>query len=684
MGANFLKLLKASSGPLLGALLVVVVGLVLCLQEFSTKISSKSYDLLFIRPPLTNVHEVIVVYMDEASYQPLGQKFGDLWDRRLHTKLLRKLKEWGAKGAVFDVVFSDASADPAVDEAFAKSMEDLGNVVIAADWTKGQLGKKAGQVSLPTEVLMDGASHLGIAEMEPDEDLMVRRHFYDPKGLVPTLAWATAEAYGVSHLPQTDQERVIQRWINYVGPPDHLPGISYRDVLAEELGASPEQVKKTAARFHGKMVFIGANIRTDDATKRKDEYRNPYSAWITGEGSLYMPGVDVQANVFLNLLHRNWLTRLPPIQEHTLILAMGILFGGGLALCRPWYATTWALLSMAGITAGSYYLFVHYHVWWAWLIVVMVQIPIALVYSVVVNSISLYVGGRLMEQSLAMYVSPARAKQIAKNPKLLQPGAEKQELSILFSDIANFTNISEGMDSNELAAFMNRYFEAAVGQCVHPTEGTVVKFIGDAIFAIWNAPEPQPRHCELACRAALLLRDRLKAAEFTVRRGDAVTRTRIGLHTGVANVGNFGSSTRVDYTAIGEDINLAARMEGLNKYLGTDLLITGSTFRQIHDKFSTRFCGLFQLKGFGKAVEVYELLGDIAEDEKTKPWRDVYAQALEAYSKRQFDLAKELLKKTIEMHPHDGPSEFILKHLKDLHPDELPESWHGEIELKEK
>ncbi len=678
---NFRQFFKASSGAIIGAIVVALVGLVLCMKEFSTKISSKSYDLLFVRPPLTNVNEVLMIYMDESSYAPLGQKFGKLWDRRLHTALLRKLKALGAKGAVFDVVFSDPSEDPSVDQDFAKAMKELGNVVIAADWTKGLLGKRAGQVSLPTEALMDavGEEKLGVAETDPDDDIMVRRHFFDPNAPVPTLAWAAAEAFGAKNLPKTELERAIQRWINYIGPADSLPAISYRDALDVA-----ETNKASLAFFKGRMIFIGANIHTEEAAKRKDEYRNPYSAWITSGGSLYMPGVDVQATVFLNLVHHNWLTRLPPIYEHSLILLAGILFGGGLALCRPWYATGIAALAMVGISAGSYYGFVHYHLWWAWLIPVLVQIPIALVYSVIVNSVSLYVGGRLMEQSLSMYVSPARAKQIAKNPKLLQPGAEKQELSILFSDIANFTNISEGMDSNELAAFMNRYFEAAVGECLHPTEGTVVKFIGDAIFAIWNAPEPQAQHCELACRGALLLRDRLKAAEFTVKKGDAETRTRIGLHTGVANVGNFGSSTRVDYTAIGEDINLAARMEGLNKYLGTDLLITGPVFDRVQDKFSTRFCGLFQLKGFGKAVRVYELLGPIGQAAETQAWRDVYAKALDAYKNRQFEQAKELFQKTIEMHPYDGPSQFIMKHLKEMSPEELPDNWSGEIELKEK
>src|SRR5205823_14884368 len=135
------------------------------------------------------------------------------------------------------------------------------------------------------------------------------------------------------------------------------------------------------------------------------------------------------------------------------------------------------------------------------------------------------------------------------------------------------------------------------------TDGMVMKFIGDAIFALWNAPDPQPDHQLRACRAAILLRDQIGG--FTFGASTATLRTRIGLHTGVANVGNFGSEEKFGYDAMGENINLASRMEGLNKYLGTDVLITGDTYHDIAGQLITRRLGLFRLKGFEKAVEVH-------------------------------------------------------------------------------
>jgi adenylate cyclase len=305
------------------------------------------------------------------------------------------------------------------------------------------------------------------------------------------------------------------------------------------------------------------------------------------------------------------------------------------------------------------------------------------VWSIAINSVQLHVQKKLMEQSLSMYVSPKRVKQISRNSEILKPGAEKQEVSILFSDIANFTSMSEGMDSDELARVMNNYFEKAVGNCIQAEDGTVVKFIGDAIFAMWNAPERQTDHQAMACRGALRLTKEVSAFESAKK--DLDVRTRIGLHCGVANVGNFGSKQRVDYTALGENINLASRMEGLNKYMGTDVLITGDVYRAVSDKFTTRFCGKFKLKGFERAVEVYELIADAAQAGETRAWREAYAAALALYLKKDFAGAEAAWQKVIEMRGgKDGPSKFMLKHLAEMRAEPLDPEWDGEVELKEK
>jgi adenylate cyclase len=206
-----------------------------------------------------------------------------------------------------------------------------------------------------------------------------------------------------------------------------------------------------------------------------------------------------------------------------------------------------------------------------------------------------------------------------------------------------------------------------------------VKYIGDAIFAFWNAPDAQSDHQLRACHAAL----KFSKQEPMHMNGQPLI-TRIGLHTGVANVGNFGSTERVDYTALGENINLASRMEGLNKYLGTTVLATGEAYLAVADKITARFAGRFQLKGFEKAVDVYELVCTFDQAEASRLWREAFAQALKQFQQKDFDRAEASFHRTLELHADDGPAKFYLSRIAELRTASLPEEWTGEIELKEK
>jgi adenylate cyclase len=234
------------------------------------------------------------------------------------------------------------------------------------------------------------------------------------------------------------------------------------------------------------------------------------------------------------------------------------------------------------------------------------------------------------------------------------------------------------MDSDELAAMMNEYFQGAVGSCVHRTDGTVVKYIGDAIFALWNAPEFQPDHAARACAAALHFRELSKQPV----RGHNLN-TRIGLHTGVANVGNFGSEDRVDYTAIGESVNLASRMEGLNKYLGTNCLISGATKKEIGDAFVTRRIGLFQLKGYEGLVEVHELVGFPEQAEESRAWRVAFATALDHFERRDLVHAQPAFRHVLTLRPDDGPTKHYLGRLAEILA-EADSEWTTHTVLKDK
>jgi adenylate cyclase len=282
---------------------------------------------------------------------------------------------------------------------------------------------------------------------------------------------------------------------------------------------------------------------------------------------------------------------------------------------------------------------------------------------------------------LALYLSPHQVKQILKEPDLLKPGARLANVSILFSDIANFSKISQRMKPEDLVRLLNEYYEAAIG-CVHKTDGTVMNLIGDAIFAIWNAPQEQPDHQQRACQSALLLNANLIRFEASNR--GLPLRTRIGLHPGTVCVGNIGSSHHFDFTAIGDAVNMASRLEGLNKHLGTNILATRNLQKEVEHTIVTRLVGHFKFKGFDSVVEVYELIAMTDAEEVTKPWRESFAKGIWNFQRQNLAEAVVNFQETLALRKEDGPSRFYLAEVAKLNGKNLGQEWMGEIDLTEK
>jgi adenylate cyclase len=667
------KLTRAHLAAAAGALLAVGSGLLLHEFKFGSGLAHASYDLLTVMRGDVRAEEAFIVYMDDAATRSLGQSDTAAWDRALHARLIERLTAAGARAIVFDVVFANPKPEKAdADAALAKAMKESGKVILAADYVRADAD--ANRVDPPFDLVRDAAAGMGSDEVDSDADLVVRQH--TPRGDSPisSLSWAAAEFCGAAVTKQENLEGV-PRWINYYGQALFIPSRSYHEALDPSL--TPDST------FSNKVVFVGAHTMTKYAGERKDEYRNPYSFWLSQamlrkQRALFCPGVEIQATAFLNLLRGDWLRRMTWSTETALLLGLGIVFGYGLVRLHPIAATAVALAGLALVIGSFYLLFLRKLIWFPWLLVV-VQIVAALFWSILFNSVQLYVEKRLYEQTLRIYLPPALVKKFAKSRELLKPGAQKQLLTLFFSDIASFTTLSEGMDSDELATTMNLYFETAVAKCIHKSEGTVAKYIGDAIFAFWNAPDPQADHAARACEAALLLR-----AQADQKFNGRILPTRIGLHTGVANVGNFGSEQRVDYTALGESVNLASRLEGLNKHLGTHCVISGETKKALGDRLVTRSLGKFQLKGFEGLVEVHELIGFPDEAEPTRPWREAFAEALNNYEQRNLEFAQMGFQQVLELKPDDGPTKFYLERIEDLSRQQLPDNWVTHTILKEK
>ncbi len=654
----------------------------------------KSYDWMFLlrqrlqsNPP---PREAVMVLMDEESHEKFQQALNEPWDRRLHARLLNRAIAAGARAVVFDVVFAEQKrfSDAEGDRIFAEAVAAASNRVVVA--VSQKLSKEPGRapgVVPPFRALRQAIArgsrpeivewnlYQGLPELFPSYDEVVRMH---PPSFPPfkhSLGWATASVVGapLAGNPGSDAwsaAETAERWLNYYGPGLFLDVMHYESALDPAL---PDE------RFKDRIVYVGSGTLTKFSGERKDSYISPFAA-LGRDEERFIAGAEIQTTAALNLVRGDWLVRANVRTELVAFLLVGLFAAILLQRLQGFLATLGALAMAAGIVAFAYHRFVHDHVWFAWLIPI-AQVGAAWFHSITVNSFRLFIQNQLYQRSLALYLSPKLVKKFAadKEQKFLKPGAEKTELTVFFSDIAGFTSISEGLDSDDLALTMNAYFETAVGQCIHPTDGTVVKYIGDAIFAFWNAPDPQPDHADRACDAAL----RFRQQTIQEVNGHKLI-TRIGLHSGVANVGNFGSTQRVDYTALGENINLASRMEGLNKYLGTETLMTGDVHALVAGRFLTRFLGRFILKGFEKGVEVHELLGRPDRAPEFRELHDAFAAAVARVRACDVEGAAIAFEALHARFPNDGPTRFYVKAIAEMRGHPPGPGWDGSVELKEK
>lgn len=213
---------------------------------------------------------------------------------------------------------------------------------------------------------------------------------------------------------------------------------------------------------------------------------------------------------------------------------------------------------------------------------------------------------RFIKNAFQFYVSASVIDKIVDDPARLALGGEKRDLTIFFSDIKGFTSISEALDASQLLHLLNEYL-TLMTETVLETGGTVDKYVGDAVVAFWNAPLSVPDHAEQAARAAILCQQRLAAKRPYFKEQYKVDlKTRIGLNSGLTNVGNFGSQTRFNYTMIGDAANLASRLEGVNKAFGTSILISHSTYSGLSKNIICRKVGGIQVIGKAEVVTVYE------------------------------------------------------------------------------
>ncbi len=359
------------------------------------------------------------------------------------------------------------------------------------------------------------------------------------------------------------------------------------------------------------------------------------------------PGVEVHATVIDNILKQDAF-KYDKFTETIIIYLIVIL--GGLALTIILTFASPLVCGISGIgfvlivLGGNYRLFFMNHQ----LIGVMYPlISMAAVFASVTTA-SFFFKERekaFIQKAFAHYISPTLVNQLIKQPEKLSLDGSQKEVTVFFSDIRNFTMISEKTSSEKIAKLLNLYL-TAMTDIILDRQGMVDKYIGDAIMAIWGVPLDDPCHAENAMKAGLEMADALKRLNAKLQSmGFPKINIGMGLNTGIVNVGNFGTSTRFDYTVVGKHVNLASRLEALNKYYGTSFLVSESTMNMAGDKFYCRFVDIVRVKGMDEPVKIFEpiCMGDPSRDIMTLD--SAFCEAFSLYAAGQLGKAKEKFEK---------------------------------------
>jgi len=283
------------------------------------------------------------------------------------------------------------------------------------------------------------------------------------------------------------------------------------------------------------------------------------------------------------------------------------------------------------------------------------------------------------------YVPADLVRELIETGIEVKPGADERELTLMFSDISDFTSIAEQVPARELMEDLSDYL-TRVTRVINENRGTVDKYIGDAVLAFWGAPQRNEDHALSACRSVLRVQRVINQInEERIAEGKRPFQTRVGLHTGFTIVGNVGSDERLNYTVLGDSVNLASRLESVNKRYGTSIIISKDTYRYVRQRFICRPLDIIAVKGKTEGVLIYELLGERSEDEDDLiDFASKFQNAFDMYLNRRFVDAANVLQTLKDARPQDRPTESLLLRCHEFIQCEPDENWTGLVRLDSK
>ncbi len=655
------------------------------------------YDLRVAwRGPQKTSGNIVLVLMDEKSALELQRRKGS-WSRKHLSMALDHLCRAEAEIIGLDMIMSAPSQDSLIDTELADQISLCNNIILAR-----AVFAKSGQDVEPLDKFQEVMIGDGFINFMLDSDEILRRiRFIQgktmPDGnlqLLPAFSLELARTFlnvdfdfdfsSKNHLiigsPNQIQLKLPQPdlIINFYGDYTAFTHLSYADVVKNRF---PKDLVK------GKIIIIGSSLAT-----QKDFFSTPFSRFqnnsekykdkfgkiitnILGDKDL---GMACHAHAVETILNNAFINKATTNTVIWLVILFGLV---GLIFYLPRLGMIWELLAVCGGTAflvfGGYLLFLKKMIWLdiaALLAVLFIQFIAGVILQKVFNKKKT----AMITSLFGKYVSPGVVSDLIKGDIDTTLTGQSQDLTMLFSDLRSFTNLSEKLGAKDTSILLNIYFDAMI-PIVFQHKGTLDKLMGDAVMAFYGAPLAVPDHPVMAAKTALVMLQKIEDLKANSKiKGAEDLSAGIGLNTGVVTVGNLGSNEFMDYTIIGDAVNLASRLEGLNKVYGTKIIISEFTADRLDNQFLLRELDLVRVKGKNVAVKILELKGYQNQmSPENIEMVDLFEKGLSFFRNRQWDKAEENFKQSLNLVPEDGPSLLYLSRIKQFRENTPDENWDG-------
>jgi adenylate cyclase len=521
-----------------------------------------------------------------------------------------------------------------------------------------------------------GAAGDGYFNMIPDPDGAVRwfpmtvlfgGEFFAPMALVSLSRYEdgastaiTLSRWGVDDIRLGRRSVPVDRYgrllINFLGTEGTIPTYSAAAVLD---GSLPAEALKD------KLVLLGAT-----AVGIYDLRVTPFSG--------NFPGAEVQATIMDNLVRGNFI-RTPPfglIIMLVILLLLAVLMG----LVLPRLSAAWALIFTLAIMEAylgiNYYLFsrpgLQLELFYPLVLIVLIYLGVTMHRFLAEER-----ERERIRKTFESYVAPTVVQEMLKHPEQLRLGGERREITVLFTDIRGFTTMSENLDPEALVKLLHDFLNP-MSNIIINQGGTIDKYMGDAIMALFGAPLIQAEHPRMACRAALEMVASLEALNRTwTEQGRPPLKVGVGVNSGPVAVGNMGSDRLFDYTAIGDNVNLASRLEGLNKYYGTSILISDATAQALDHGFILRDMDLVKVKGKAQGVRIHAVLGEGDPEPYQARFLELHHRALALYRGREWAESLAVFAQALAVTPGDATCQRYVNLAQKYQETPPPDDWEA-------